>query len=386
MVIFRHWDKSRSATRESGFMPTNAEPALRHGRNSRATPGARLVDVARAVGVSRQVAAKVLHGTGGCNTRVSEGTAGSVRRAAAKLGYRPNLIARQLSGQRTRMLGLLRNHGGPPASAQRAFLMEEVAHKSNYRMVIGNAHGDVGRLKHYIDEFVDRRVEGIICAGFAPDEARMAHQMIAGVCPVVFQSAYAPSQQPLPRAAFVTLDRFEAYRTAARHLIALGRRRIALTIGSINPEHPSRTEPVRGLVTALREAGLPVDEALVWRGDSFADLLDSFIPGRRPDAVVCLTDAWAATLCKHLSARGIRVPQDMAVVGFENTDVGAFADITTFDMRPAQVARVTVGALLRLLENAKSAPPLISIKPKFIVRSSTDPTAAVRLLPPVFPI
>jgi DNA-binding LacI/PurR family transcriptional regulator len=367
-------------------MSTLANSHLSQGGRKGASPGARLVDVARAVGVSRQVAAKVLHGTGGCNTRVSEVTARSVRRAASKLNYRPNLIARQLSGQRTRIIGLIRNHGGPPASAQRAFLMEDVAHQSDYRMVIGNAHGDPDRLKHYVDEFVDRRVEGIICAGFPPDRAKAVHEMIGGFCPVVFQSAYAPTQPSLSRAAFVSLDRFEACRTAFRHLIALGRRRIMLTLGSVPLDQPSRAEPLRGRVAALREAGLPVEESLVWRGDSFYDLLERFKPGQQPDAVVCLTDAWAATLCKHLTARGIRVPQDVAVVGFENTDLGVHADITTFDIRPPKVARVTVGALLRLIDNAKPTPPLIFIKPTFMVRSSTDPTAVTRLAAPEYPI
>jgi DNA-binding LacI/PurR family transcriptional regulator len=289
------------------------------GRSAISRRCTRLIDVAAAVGVSRQVAAKVLHGSGGCNTRVSEETALSVRKAAARLGYRPNLIARQLSGQRSRMLALLRCHGGPPASAQRAFLMEDAAHRSGWGMVIGNAHGNIERAGSFINDFIDRGVEGLICTGFSPQGAVQAHRMIGDAFPVVFQSAYAPTQEPLARASFVTLDRYAAYRQVVRHLLDLGKRRIALALGGGNLDHPSRTEPRRGYVSALREAGISPRKALFWEGFEFADLLDEFIPEQQPDAVLCLTDAWAAPLRRHLTARGVSVPQDIAIVGFENS-------------------------------------------------------------------
>lgn len=366
-------------------MATNTAIKPVKDRSSRAVARqrpARLIDVANAVGVSRQVAAKVLHGTGGCNTRVSPDTALRVRQIATKLHYRPNLIARQLSGQRSRMLGLLRSHGGPPASAQRAFMMEDVAHKANWHMVIGNAHGDVKQTQHYIDEFLDRGVEGIVFTGFSPQAALQAHRFVGGACPVVFQGAYAPTQPPLSRSAFVTLDRFGAYAQATRHLLALGKRRIGLALGAGDDEdHPRRSEPMRGYLWALNQAGISPSPSLIWKGAEFADLLDRFIPGQKPDAIICLTDAWAAPLRRELSLRGIQVPGDIAVVGFENSDLGAFADITTFDMRAPRLARVTVGALWRLLEGRRDTSPYISIKTRFIIRSSTDPSVAANSFP-----
>jgi len=336
----------------------------------------RLADVAHDVGVSRQTAAKVLHGTGGCNTRVSPETAKRIREAAERLNHRPNPIARQLSGQRSRTLGLIRHHGWSPLISQRAFELETAAYERDFRLYIGHAHGDANRVDHYVEEFLARGVEGAICLLFKPEHIADAQRLIGDRCPTVFdgEGSCLPSKSH-PRVGQVIIDVYGAAVEAVEHLSALGRRRIALALGP-DVNHPSRSERLRGYREAIARKGIAQKEEIVWTNGDFTDLVDRFIPDNRVDAVICLSDTWAVPLAKQLALTGHRIPEDVAVVGFDNRDVSELTDVTSFDLNSLDVARKTVDLLIRMIESEPL--PLDQrikwIKPRMIVRHSSDPS------------
>jgi DNA-binding LacI/PurR family transcriptional regulator len=339
------------------------------------TSPARLIDVARRAGVGRSSAAKVLLGTGGRNTRVSPATADRIRQIAAELGFRPNPIARQLKGVRSHTLGLIIHHGVSPLLSARLIRMEQEAWHRGFRVMIGHGHGDDHRIDHYLSDFYARGVEGIIALDFWSDGRADGYEAFARIPHVVFQGH---TDVDIPGCASVRLDRAWGVRQAVAHLVERGRRRIGLALNTLSS--PNMMDRQSGYQAGLADHGIPLDPALVWpgndqRGNTFDQMLDDLVLTRRPQAVILPSDEWAVALLKRLGRMGIRVPQDLAVVGFDNRDIAAAVEpeLTTVDQEIPAVAAAAVDALTSLLDG-RDLPEdrrRVAVKPRLVIRAST---------------
>lgn len=351
---------------------------------------ATLTDVARAAGVSRWVAGRVLNGGQG-NTRVAAATAQRIRKAAKTLNYYPNHAALLLRGRRSQIFGILVASAGDPL---RSFLVQHLdaeAVKIGCSVLIGNTIGNpaIGpnQFDRYVEDFARRGVDGVFCAvhhWFQGDRRRL----MARHPNTIFYE-----DPGIPEATYVGVDREEAARMAVRRLLEFGRRRIGLAVMTLaRRPHLAR---LHGYQQELQANGLAIDESLIFNGavvrltfakynerinrwefplDAIDAVIDRLVIENKADAIVAHDDFWAAALIKRLHARGLRVPDDVAIVGYLNHYLADWTDpgLTTLDLQHTEAARRMVEMMAKMI--AQGPLPLeeraVAIVPKLIVRES----------------
>lgn len=299
-------------------------------------------DVARRAGVSPRTVSNVVMGS----SHVADGTRARVQRAIEELGYRPNAAARNLRLGRTGMISLVVPELDQPYFAELARATIAAAARHDYRVMLEQTDAD---------EDSERRVfaadqnstlfDGIIFSAveLGPGDVRATSRGRPLV--LLGERSY--------ESAFdhVAIDNVAASREATAHLVALGRRHIA-AIG--NQAHETARLRTVGFTSALREAGLGPEPSFIEDVEGFhradgaaamARLLDRPEP---PDAVFCYSDLLALGALRTLNARGMRVPEDVAVVGIDDIEDGRFSSptLTTVSPDKAFIAQQAVERLV----------------------------------------
>ncbi len=339
----------------------------------------RLVDVAAAAGVSRTAAAKVLLGSGGDHVRLGPETAGRVREAARRLGYRPNRAAQQLRGAPTHTIGVLMDTVNAPVMNDRLAAIERAAVGRGYRVLVGQVRGDDRLLQEYLGDFESRRVEGLICLFdlISGAEERLAAHF-SGRRHVVFHGRVPAGSS----AACVRVDTAAAIDMLVEHLLARGCRRIALELCNRNDLlMEARLQAYR---QSLTRHGLPFEDALVWTEPDAAQQPPDFAVARaaveglvgsgRAAAIIASNDLWASRLVQVLKAGGREVPGDVAVTGYDNLLLGTVVSpsLTTVDQRHDAYAEAALDLILRERTGGRGASPggVVTIAPRLVVRES----------------
>lgn len=304
-------------------------------------------DVALAAGVSISTASKALNDRG----RMTLETRERIQAFAQKLGFRPNAMARALVHQRSFTLGLLTNdtYGRftlPIASGLSAAMADR-----GISVFLCAIDDDPERVRMNLDAMEDKRVDGLVVSGKRIDRV-LPVDLPAVHMPVVYVNAACPSGA----IGFVPDDEGGA-REAVAHLIGLGRTRIAHVTGPRSFSAVGLRE--KGWVRALSEAGLfPFAETLAgeWSesfGYESGRRLIANPAADRPDAVFCGNDQIARGLIDALTLSGVRVPEDIAVVGFDNWEIFAAATrppLTTVDMALKELGRQAGLTLLDMID------------------------------------
>lgn len=351
---------------------------------------ATLADVAEAAGVSRWIAGRVLNGGRG-NSRVAAATAQRVREAAKRLDYCPNRAALLLRGRRSHSFGVLVASAGDPLRARLVQYLDAEAVRIGCSVLIGNTIGNpaVGpnQFDRYVEEFDRRGVDGVFCAvhHWFQGDRRL---LLARHPNTVFYE-----DPGIPGAAYVTVDRQEAVQAAVRHLLQRGRRRIGLAVMTLaRRPHLAR---LHGYQCELQNHGMAIDPTLVFNGavvrlafakyderegrwefpiETIDAAIDQLVDRGHADAIVAHDDFWAVALIKRLRARGLRVPDDVAVVGYSNQLVADWTDpaLTSVDLQPALAARRMVEMMVQTLTHGPlpAHERAACIRPKLVVRES----------------
>jgi LacI family transcriptional regulator len=327
---------------------------------------ATLTDVAALARVSVGTASKALSGQG----RMRPETRQRVLDAARSLSFQPNEHARSLLAGRSWTVGLITTDGIGRFSTPVLLGAEDALGAGQISVLLCDTRGDAIREQHYVRTLLARRVDGIIVAGRRTD-ARPSLQGLQSV-PTVY--ALAPSADPQDMS--VASDDEGGARLAVEHLIHSGRRRVAHVTG------PARhaAARVRASLTErlLAEASLELSGGRV----HFGDWSEAW--GRRAahavlrtapdtDAVFCGNDQIARGVADTLREEGLRVPGDIAIVGYDNWDTMALAcrpPLTTVDMNLAEIGRI---AALRLLDAIDHAPGggVQTVPCTLVIREST---------------
>jgi LacI family transcriptional regulator len=275
-------------------------------------------DVARLAGVSPATVSKALNNA----PYVSDETRVRVQDAARKLNFRPNTIARSLKVSRTLTIGIITDdlEGVFTMSMMRG--VEETASQHGFSVFLCNSYGDPARERAHLEVLIAKQVDGIaLVSGYRVRE-RAAPALDIGALPVVYLYQYA-QDRAIPS---IVPDDFNGGLTGARHLLGLGRRRIGVINGP--PHYEAAHLRLQGVEAAHHAAGLPFDSALVRAGkwyesSGYTLARDLMALPNRPDALFCMSDSIASGALDALRELGCRVPDDIAVIGFDNRHFAA---------------------------------------------------------------
>ena len=303
-------------------------------------------DVAAAAGVSIGTASKALNGQG----KLRPETRDRVAQAAERLGFAPNTLAQALLAGRSYTVGLITTDSFGRFSIPVMLGAEDALGTGLISVFMCDTRDDPDRERRYIEMLTARRVDGLIVTGrrIEPRPAVRADPSI----PVVYAMT-----QPDDGGAAVLPDDEGGGRLAAEHLLAIGRRRVAHITG---PERflAARLR-ARGFHAALAAAGVEPRGAARfgewserWGREAAGQLLAD-----RPDAIFCGSDQIARGVADTLRAVGRRIPEDVALVGFDNwapMALGALPPLTSVDMRLEEVGQVAAGHLLAAIGGERS--------------------------------
>jgi DNA-binding LacI/PurR family transcriptional regulator len=314
----------------------------------------RLKDVAELAGVSVKTVSNVVNGY----VHVSSAMREKVQSAIDQLGYRPNMVARGLRSGRSGVIALAVPELDQPYFAELARLVVSAAEERGYTVLVDQTEGSPERERVVVAGIREHLVDGVIFSplGMAGTDVAARHP----TTPLVFLGERVTSGL----SDHVGIDNVAAAADATRHLVSVGRRRVA----AIGVQRASTGETARmreaGYRSALAEAGLAVDEGLIAPASAFhredgaaamAVLLDRPAP---PDAVFCFNDSLALGALRTLYERGLRVPDDVALIGFDDIEDGRFATPSLSTVAPdkAAIARSAVELLIGRIETDPDAP------------------------------
>ncbi|MEV0195667.1 LacI family DNA-binding transcriptional regulator [Nonomuraea sp. NPDC050691] len=323
-------------------------------------------EVAAAAGVSIGTASKALNGRG----KLREETRARVTAAAERLGFRPNPLAQGLLQGRTYTVGLVTGDSFGRFSIPVMLGAEDALGAGQISVFMCDTRDDPIREQHYVERLLARRVEGIIVTGRRTEP----RPSIGADLPVPV--VYAMTQSASDDDFSVIPDDRGGGALAARHLLATGRTRIGHVTG------PERFEAARrraeGLTDALAEAGTGLaGEPLFgeWTeewGRQGADILLRAHPD--VEAVFCGSDQIARGVSETLRERGRRIPDDVAVVGFDNWEPmveGSRPPLTTVDMNLGEIGRIAAEHLLEAIGGAPRARGVLTVPCSLVLREST---------------
>jgi DNA-binding LacI/PurR family transcriptional regulator len=354
------------------------------GKTQRAT----IVEVARAAGVSTTTVSVVLNESRS-NVRISAATRAAVKAAAERLGYLPNPAAQSLRRRRTTMLTLLVGGLANPFFTDIAASVHANVAVRGYELNIVDAYRLEAELQA-LDQLRNGSSAGVIVAtgrhgarGQAIDALR---ELVRSGLPAVIMCDRSPD----PAIPAIRIDDEAGAWAMTKHLLSLGHRQIAhLTSprGDLSAQDSSvESDRFQGYTQALRAAGIVYDPAWMLQGEptiagGYALIHELLArPGPRPTAVFCISDLRAIGALRALYEAGIRVPKDMAVVGFDGILLGQFTtpSLTTIDQPREEMGRLAAGMLFDLLAGRPPALGDHVLAAELLVRESCGAKSKIK--------
>ena len=326
-----------------------------------------LRDVAHRAGVSIVTASRALN----AHPLVAQSTRARIVAAQAELGYVPNLLARGLVQNRTATVGVLIPELANPFFAPMVSGIEAIAAKHRFLTIVGESRRQEAEEQLYVEQFRQFRVGGIIAS---PVTTRLDHLLAARAAgiPVIVMA------WPWPGGDYVATDDVQGGRLAARHILSRQHRRIGL-VRMADPRHAPIQARVQGFREVLAAAGVEIQNgwdvqvagAQIEDGIAAADRLLA-LPAR-PSALFVTSDRVAIGLIFQLQMRGVRVPEDVALVSHDDIPYAMTAQVplTTVAVPKRSLGEKAANLLFQRSEGKGSAKPRqILLSPELVVRAS----------------
>lgn len=331
-------------------------------------PDLTLNDIARMAGVSPSTVSRVLNNLVGTRSKARE----QVLKVLGETGFQPNAAARSLASQRSQVIGLLVPAPAStilhnPTVLQLAEVVTQACHERDYLLSLFLLAGDSD--EQQVLPKITRKgfVDGLLVRG-ADDRASDPLLRRLAASGVPFVSFGRPVD--LQAVSYVATDNETAAYGAVGHLLALGRRRVALLVGSLEPY--ASQERLAGYRKALAHRGLHVDEGLI----AVAGMSNGYgatrsLLQRGPDAIFFAT-RMALDVARALREASLRVPDDVALIGFEDLPLAQQLDppLTTVSQPMGAIGKHLVGMLLDILENGAEPPRRLVFSQELVVRQS----------------
>ncbi|MEO0493592.1 MAG: LacI family DNA-binding transcriptional regulator [Actinomycetota bacterium] len=320
--------------------------------------------VAERAGVSRALVSLVMNNS----PKVSDAKREAVLRAADELGYRPNLHARNLAQKRTETLGMIINDIHNPFFAEVVYGVEATAEEHGFDVLILNGGRDAERERRAVETHLQFQVEALILVGpkLSDDDILRASYVV----PTVVVAA----GRDHPGVDTITTDDERGATLAVQHLVDLGHTDIVHIDGDTNISSHARS---RGYEKAMRSAGL--EPRVLTGGDDEADAEAAVVElaetDSMPTAIFAFNDLIAAGALSTLEAAGLLVPDDVSVVGYDNTFIAELShmSLTAVNQPRHQMGQLAIRTILERIEDGRTEPARIDLVPTLAVRGSSAP-------------
>lgn len=327
-----------------------------------------IYDVAREAGVSTATVSKIINNKG----RISEKTKQKVLKIMEELNFHPNVLASAMKGKSTYSIAFLIPDVDNPIYAKYLKHIENRSQELGYNIVMCSTNNDPDKEARHIAVMRQKQVDGFIIADKFSNVA-LLKELIAEDFPV---SLFAHERSDFSVDS-VTVDDYLGGYQATKHLLLLGHR----DIGLVAEESVSSGERIRGYRQALQEEGVEWDESLVVLMDDptiegakvqAGKLLDR---GARPSAIFGYNDITAIGAMMAAKERGLRLPDELSVIGYDNTSLCTIVDppLTSIDMPVEELGTKVMDLLVGKIEGKEKTKQRIRLLPKLVPRQSTAP-------------
>ncbi|MFW6377715.1 MAG: LacI family DNA-binding transcriptional regulator [bacterium] len=323
-------------------------------------------DVAEKAGVSIATVSRVLNN----QATVRPATRAKVEAVIKELNYQPNYLGRNLRRAETKLILVVLQNISNPFYAKVVKGIEDVGHKNNYNIMICNTDSDTDRERDYLELLLNKLVDGVIL--MEPEIEAEELTQISKDFPVVQCCEYKEGSN----ISHISIDNIAAGYTAVSHLLKLGHQRIAMISGYNRLLSAIQRE--KGYRQALLDSGIEFDPDLIkYSSYGFTGGLRSakeiLQMDDRPTAIFTISDITAIGAIKAIKQEGLRVPEDIAVVGFDNTGIAAMYDppLTTVAQPRYDLGKISMEILLDLINNKNIVNKEIYLEHELIIREST---------------
>jgi LacI family transcriptional regulator len=325
-------------------------------------------DVARLAGVSASTVSRVISQ----NIPVDEETKQKVNEAIRKLNYKPNLLAQGLRVKSGYVIGLV----VPELVSLHAFASiirytEESVSEKGFHLIVGNNHNSPEIEKRFIEDLIRRHVDGIVFSRVS-DESQVLRLLDNRDIPIVVIDR-ALENEDIPS---VVVHNYRAGELAAEHLVSLGHKRIACITGPLNIA--LCRDRVKGFKQVLMTHGIQFDERWLVEGNFKLDAGVrgvEFLLENHPNitGVWAQNDIMAAGVIKALYRRGLKVPDDLSVIGMDDSDLADIMtpELTTIKQPFKEMTAKAVEMIIKQREEHQMPEKMIVLEPSLIIRETT---------------
>jgi DNA-binding LacI/PurR family transcriptional regulator len=344
--------KAAGVTQPSGQKKAYRQPSIK--------------DIARLARVSHPTVSRALQNSPLVNAQ----TAAKIRKIADEAGYRASAVARGLVTRRTRTIGLVVTTVADPFASEVACGVEQTANDHGYSVFLADSNADPAREKKVVQAFAERRVDGIIVTS-----SRVGALYLPLLAEMMVPIILVNDQYPGAFVHSVMITNLEGMRAAAEHLVGLGHRRIAYLGDQFG--YQSDAERLAGYRAALDGAGIPPMPELVVRGDGKAEAAMAameklLVLAQPPTAVCCYNDMSALGAMRQIRVRGLRVPEDISVAGFDDLFFASYTQppLTTVRQPMRRMGQLAMENLFKLMSGEESVAQ-VKVDTELVVREST---------------
>jgi LacI family transcriptional regulator len=329
-----------------------------------------LEDVAKRAGVSTATVSRVLNNV----SVVKDSTRDRVLMAVSELNYHPNLHARTLAGGKSRTLGLIASNLENPFFFDVFRALEAQAHTQGYEVLVANTNYDPEQLVRSVRLMIGRRVAGlaVVVSEMEPD---LIEELAKSHIPCVFYDVGAAR----PNVSNIRVNYRRGIEQMVEYLHDLGHTRLAFaghhsSLGPTGEREKAFVETVSRYAPEVEWRTAADRDGLSGGQQAASELLAS---GFQPTAIICVNDFMAVGVLRELRERGLRVPLDVSVTGFDNIELSEFSHpaLTTANIPREEIGRLIFCELTSGSTETQSAGREILIEPELVLRASTGPAA-----------
>jgi LacI family transcriptional regulator len=326
-------------------------------------------DVARRAKVSTATVSRTVNQVATVDAQLAK----RVWKAIAELGYYPNRQARALVSGRSRVFGLIVSEITNPFFPEIVQTFETLAVEQNYEILLTSTIHDPKRMELAVRRMIEGRVDGVAILTFGMEDELLEHLRFRNL-PLVFVDVGPKA----PRVSNIRVDYAHGIRQAVQHLAAMRHERIGFVTGPLRLR--SAVARRDAFEASMREIGLPVRPEFIVEGDHRLEggkraLQELSKLREQPTALMCSNDMTAIGVMRQAFDLGIGVPQELSVIGFDDTRLADFMipPLTTIQMSQAELATLAFNALLKEVKREAPAPngTEFVLKTQLILRNST---------------